>query len=717
MKCLFFLYPTIAIVPEWLKCLSAKLNSLRRIKPEVFLIIPLIIFVSIAAPATAQTGSAVVKDSSTVRQTWTVNFKETDIQELIRFVAKALEKTMIIDPKVKGKVQVISSKPVDAEELYQLFLSILEVQGFAAVESGNVVRIIPAKEARTSPVDVVISKSGSQKIGSESSVVITQVIQLDNISAAKLIPVLRPLAPQQAHMAAYAPSNAIIISDTAANIARIRKVIESIDLSAVEKTDIIALEHASAEEVVRMLEQLQKNKTTKGQVQTKKLLLVADKRTNSVLVSGDELERARVKTLVTYLDTPLIQNGNIKVVYLEYAVAPELATVLTKVVQNMQRMTGPKTSIKSAGVKNSATIEADEGTNSLIITAEADVMQSLLSVVERLDIRRAQVLVEAIIVEITNGNDRNLGIEWLFTNETGLYGSSSLSGLAGVTAASAFATNDDEDDLDSRAGLAASLAGIPGQVLGFGSLKDDLSFNVVINALRKNTKANILSTPSLLTLDNEEASIVVGESIPFVTGSYTSTGNNSSNPDNPFQTVKRENVGITLKVTPQINEGDSLILAISQEVSNVKGTASLNSNVITSERKINTKVLANDGQTIVLGGLIEDNITEEVHKVPLLGDIPILGALFRSTSINVGKKHLLIFLKPTIVRDNREMDRATAAKYRLIRKEQLEEINKGVNLFDDDDLPLLPEWEQQVKLMQQLQQQSEDPKVREGLSQ
>ncbi|MFT5578310.1 MAG: general secretion pathway protein D [Paraglaciecola psychrophila] len=629
-------------------------------------------------------------------KTWTVNFKETEIQEIIRFVANTLEKTMIIDPKVKGKVQVISSEPVNAEQLYKLFLSILEVQGFAAVESGNVVRIIPAKDARTSPVNVI--SSDSTALDQDSSEVVTQVIQLDNISAAKLIPVLRPLAPQQAHMAAYAPSNAIIISDTSANIARIRRVIESIDLSAVQKTEIIVLEHASADEIVSMLGQLQKSEKAKGQSRSKELMLVADKRTNSVLVSGDELERARVRSLIVHLDTPLVQNGNIKVVYLKYAVSTDLAAVLSKVVANMERMGG---SAKVKKVNNSgATVEADEGTNSLIITAEADVMKSLLSVVERLDIRRAQVLVEAIIVELNDGNDRDLGIEWLFTNDSGLYGSSSRAGLAGATAASVFAAED--NSAEAKGNLAGTLASIPGQVLGFGSLDDDLSFNVVINALKKNTKANILSTPSLLTLDNEEASIVVGESIPFVTGSFTSTGN-SSNPDNPFQTVERENVGITLKITPQINEGDSVILAISQEVSNVQGTAALNSNLITSERKIETKVLADNGQTIVLGGLIEDNVTEEVQKVPILGDIPVLGALFRSTAVNVGKKHLLVFLKPTIVRDNRTMDRATASKYKYIRKMQIEEINRGVDLIDDGTLPLLPEWQQQIEQLQQLQ--------------
>ena len=581
-------------------------------------------------------------------QTWTLNFNDTDIQEVIRFVSKTIDKTIIIDPKVKGKVQVISSKPVNSQELYELFLSILEIQGFAAINSGDVIRIIPAKDARTAPVPV------TRRSVEPSSEVITQVIQLENISAAKLIPVLRPLAPQQAHMAAYAPSNAIIISDTAANIARITDVIKSIDLSAVQKTDIIALEHASADEVVRMLDQLQKTQAQKGQAENKKVLLVADKRTNSILITGDELERQRLQSLINYLDTPLAQHGNVKVLYLEYAQATELAGVLTKVVQSMEG--AAQQAGGQAAQRPAATIEADEGTNSLIITANADIMQSLLSVVERLDIRRAQVLVEAIIVELSDDNDDIIGIDWLFVNNNGAYGSVTNS-TAGPSVLGAIAGVENTfDALENAAAIGSAISGRPGGVLGVGRLDDDISFNVVLNALQTNTQANILSTPSLMTLDNEEASITVGRSIPFVTGSFTSTGNNS-NPDNPFQTVDRENVGITLRVTPQINEGDSLVLAISQEISDVLPTEGLlNDNPITSERSIETNILADNGQVIVIGGLIEDRVTQSSQKIPLLGDIPWLGRLFRSDGTNVTKTHLLVFLRPTIVRDSKDMD-------------------------------------------------------------
>lgn len=666
------------------------------LKSSRWLVLSSIVMFSVGLVEQAQA----TDEESLTQQTWTVNFKDTDIQELIRFVAKASNRTIIVDPKVKGKVQVISANPVNAEELYALFLSILEVHGFAAVDSGDITRIIPSKDARAAPVPVI----RDQESLSTSSEIVTQVIQLENISAQKLIPVLRPLVPQQGHMAAYGPSNAIIISDTRANINRIRQVIESIDLSAIEKTDIISLEYASAEEIVSMLQQLQKTETAKGQSDAKKLTLVADKRTNSILVAGDELERQRLKSLITHLDTPLAQSGNVKVIYLKYADATELSVVLSKVAQNMERMSENNDKTRLVG-KGEATIEADDGTNSLIVTAEADTMQSLLAVVAKLDIRRAQVQVEVIIVEMTDNDGRDLGVEWLFINDSGGYGASNNSGLGSTIAGAAFETNNNGSSVDARGGIAEAIGGAAGQVLGIGRLDDDLSFNVVVNALQQNSEANILSTPSLLTLDNEEASFVVGQSIPFVTGSYTATGSSSSNPDNPFQTVERENVGITLRVTPQINEGDSLILAISQEVSNIIGTSTiLNSNPITSERKIETTILADNGQTIVLGGLIEDNITESIQKVPILGDIPFLGRLFRSTSTSVGKKNLLIFLRPTIVRDKRQMDNVTAGKYRLIREQQLREIDEGVNLIDDRTLPLLPEWQEQLEQLQEIQE-------------
>lgn len=646
-------------------------------------------------------------------QTWTVNFKDTELEEVVRFVAQTTGKTIIVDPKAKGRVQVISSQPLNQEQLYDLFLSILDVNGFTAIDSGGVLRVVPSRDAKSSGAPVV---SGSKQ--RDNSEIVTEVIQLKNISAATLIPVLRPLAPQQAHMAAYGPSNAIIISDAASNIASIRAVIERIDRGAVGETEVIRLQHASAEEVVRMLDQLEKGDPNKAQAEAagKTAVLVADKRTNSILISGDSMQRQRVRALVAHLDGPLAQSGNVKVTYLQYAKAKDLSAVLNKVMQNVAQMQ-PGQAAQSTGGKGKATIEADEGTNSLIITAEADVMSSLQAVIERLDIRRAQVLVEAIIVEINSSKERDLGIQWMFSNSAGAYGSSSMAdGLLTSTAAAAFgvspsSTSTTTTTVDPRLALGDALSSTKGQVFGIGRIGDNFSFNAVLNALQQNTDANILSTPSLLTLDNEEASIVVGQEVPFKTGSYTSTGNASA-VSSPFETIQRQNVGLTLKVTPHINEGDSLVLEISQEVSSLTGAASTvnASDVITNQRKIESKVLADNGQVIVLGGLIKDDVQETAQKVPLLGDIPWLGRLFRSNASTKTKTNLMVFLRPVIMRDGRMLTGATGDKYRIMRDAQLDIRARGSDFLDKKDLPLLPEWEEQLKKIEalQLQKQQKD---------
>jgi len=642
-------------------------------------------------------------------QDFTVNLKETDIQELIKFVSEVTGTTIVVDPAVKGKVKVISSKPVTRDELYDLFLSILEVHGYTAVRSGGVVRVIQSKDARSSPVAVA---DGKRRGGDEY---VTQVIRLENISAAKLIPVLRPLVPQQAHMAAYAPSNAIIISDVSANIDRIRDIIERMDKTAVQETDIVQLRYGVAEDVVAMLDKLSKSEAKQSGGADPEVLLVADKRTNSVLVSGDELQRARIRKLIKFLDTPLEQSGNVKVIYLEYAQAKEIAEVLTRVMQNIGQLEGGDGKPARATGKSS-TIEADEGTNSLIITADADEMAALEGVIHRLDIRRAQVLVEAIIVELNLIDGQDLGLQWLFANDQGFYGSNiNDRTLAERLAGSLGAGSGDDDDGGSGTDgefdvtdLAGALSGIPGVTLGWGSVKDDQIMTVLANALKTQSNANILSTPSLLTLDNQEAYITVGQNVPFITGSFSNTGT-TNGATNPFQTIERENVGITLSVTPHINEGNSVVLDIEQEVSNVIVGASQISDaadLITSERKIQTKVLAEDGRVIVLGGLIEDEVQDGQQKVPILGDIPFLGRLFRSDSVDIEKTNLLIFIRPTIIRDGTELAGATAEKYRYIREQQLLRREQGLMFLDDDHLPVLPEWEDQIKQLEEIRDEA-----------
>ena len=636
-------------------------------------------------------------------QEFTVNLKDTDIQEFIEFVADVTGTTIVIDPAVKGKVKVVSSKPVSRAELYDLFLSILDVHGYTAVRSGEVVRVIPNKNARSAPVDVI---SGTSVINDEY---VTQVIRLDNVSAAKLIPVLRPLVPQQAHMAAYAPSNAIIISDIRANIDRIAKIIDRMDQSAVKKTEVVKLRYGVATDVVEMLKTLEKSRAGEGADANDEASLVADKRTNSVIVTADEVSIERIKGLIDYLDIPLEQSGNVRVMYLEYADATEVAEVLTRVMQNLARLDDESSGRTRAANAAKSTIEADEGTNSLIITADTDEMAALETVIARLDIRRAQVLVEAIIVEIDVTEGRELGLQWLFANDSGLYGSNISPARQGSNAAIAQAILP-EDAASTEIGvrdLAGALSQVPGTTFGWGVVDQNLTMTTILNTLEKQGNTNILSTPSLLTLDNEEAFITVGQQVPFVTGSYTNTGA-ANGVANPFQTIQRENVGVTLQVTPQINEGDSVVMDIVQEVSSISQQALSASDVITNERKIETKVLAKDGDIVVLGGLVKDDIQDSQQGVPLLSGIPVLGRLFRNDVVSVTKSNLLVFIRSTIIRDDDDLAGATAEKYRYIRDQQRQRRDQGLMFLDDNLIPVLPTWEDRVRSLPEVPEEQID---------
>ncbi len=599
---------------------------------------------------------------------WTVNFNDSDITEVIKFVADATGKTMVIDPRVKGKVQVISAKSLNAQELYDLFLSVLEIHGFAAYEQGKVVRVVPNKEVRSVAIPTQTGATSNEEY-------MTQVIQLKNISAAKILPAIRPLVPQHAHVAAYDPSNAIVITDNKANIERMKKVIALIDDAAVASTEVLQLKYASASQIVDMINQLYQS----GDAMGGNLRLVPDDRTNTIIVGGDDLQRERVKALLARLDRPQAQSGNVRVVYLEYAKAEQVASVLSKLLQNMAKA-GKTENSKAAA----ATVEADEDTNALLITAEGDVLDSLLAVVDRLDIRRAQVLVEAIIVEMIDDVGKELGVQWLFQNDTGGFGSSSQgNGSLGTVAAAAL--NDDDGALSD---LASALSSLSGQALSFGDTEGNNKFVGLITALNATAGTNVLSTPSLLTLDNNEASISVGSEVPFVTGSYTTSNGDASN---PFQTIERQNVGIVLNVTPHVNEGNKIMLDIEQEISSVSEDARA-ADIVTNERKIKTQVLSHDGQIVVLGGLIKDDAQVNEQRVPVLGSIPLLGRLFRSESNSIEKTHLLVFIRATVIRDDETLTGATAEKYQFIREQQLKQRDKKALMLDEKLLPLLPEF-------------------------
>jgi general secretion pathway protein D len=598
------------------------------------------------------------------------DFKNVDIQEMIKLVADITGKTLVIDPRVKGRVNVISTKKLSETELYNLFLSVLEVQGFTAIEVGDVVRILPRKDARTSAVPV----TNYGNLGNDAY--ITQVIQLYNVSAAKVLPVLRPLAPQHAHLAAYAPSNAIIISDTIANIARLKDVISRIDRAGVAETDIVELKYAQAESIVKLLVSLQKTGEKDTPANTKSSI-VADPRSNTILVTADEVRRTKIRKLIERLDTPLEQSGNVRVIYLEYADAEEVAEVLSKVVSGISKLAPDKGAQAGASPGAAmATVEADSSTNALLITADATTLESLLPVIARLDIRRSQVLVEAILVEVSGDLNKQLGVEWAAYKENRIVAGLTNSGaLAGIASA-----------ID--AGTTPALP--TGLLLGIGGENGSSSFVGLLRALESNTEANILSTPSILTIDNSEATITVAENVPFITGTFT----NDAGGDNPFQTIERRDVGITLKVTPQISKGETLVLEINQEVSNISEQAVAGaSDIVTTERRIITQVIAQNGEIIILGGLMQDQVTQSQQKIPLLGDIPYLGRLFRNDSTDVQKSNLMIFLKSTIIRTQEELRGATAEKYNDIRTDQLESIKNGVPLVSDNVIPLLPVWD------------------------
>ncbi len=626
------------------------------------------------------------------QQTWTPNFKDSDIQEVIKFMAEATGKTIIIDPKVRGPVKLINTRPLNSQELYALFLSVLDVHGFTAIESGNVVRIVPNRDARSLPVP------NETRVTEVDDTYITQVIQLKNISAAKVLPTLRPLVPQYGHISAYDSSNALIITDTRANIIRLNEIIAQIDQSAMIGTEMIELRYAQATEVVNIISQLEKPDPNRGMT-TSPVVLVADKRINGVIVSGDDLQRQRVKLLIDSMDRPQTKNSNFRVVYLKYAKAEDVAKVLNGMVQSLSQ---PRGGEGAPPPQTMANIQSDESTNAVLITADPDTMESLLVVVDSLDIRRAQVLVEAIIVEITGDAGRELGVQWMYRNEDYGFGSSTRGDrLLGGLGAAAF-----DMTAAGTANLAAGLSSIPGQIFGLGRIDGRTDFLGILKMLQSNSASNILSTPNLLTTDNNKAQIKVGQEVPIQTGSYSAIGTGGSTPTNPFNTFDRKDVGITLEVTPHVNEGDTVVLDIKQEVSSLANIDGIDG-VATNKREIETQILLADGQTVVLGGLIRDEVQTSDTRVPLLGSIPILGHAFRTQTSRNLKTNLLVFIRATVIRDDKMLTGATAEKYRLIRNEQeLLRRQHGI-LVNSRSMPVLPDWEEANRAVEEARRRNQ----------
>ncbi len=606
----------------------------------------------------------------------TPNFKDADIRSVIEAVGEATGKSFIVDPRVRGEVTLTSTNPMTPSAFYETFLSILQVHDFIAVPAGPVIKIVPSNNLRQMPGNDL----PRQLPGGEDEVV-THVLQIRNVAAAQLVPILRPLIPQYGHLVAHTPSNMLIISDRAANVSRLMRIIDRIDQAGDEEIEVIPLQHASAGDLVRILTTLNQaaNAAATG---GSPVSIVSDDRTNSILISGDRSDRLRLRALLAHLDTPLEEGGNTQVIYLRYANAEELATKLNEQASSAQRQQGSQ---QSAGQANT-TIWADAQTNALVITAPPKTMRSLKAVIDKLDIRRAQVLVEAVIVDVTEDKSSELGVTWI------LDGSDTDAG-AGATSF----------DGQTRPGAAQFAAGVSSDDLAstLGQIPDGLSYAVgrfentgtnwaaLLRALRGDANTNILGTPSIVTMDNEEAEINVGQEVPFLTGSF-SNATGTTGTDNPFQTINRQDVGTKLTITPQINEGDAVIMDIALEVSSISQGSTGAVDLITNKRTINNNVIVEDGGIIVLGGLIDESLLESDSRVPVLGSIPVLGNLFRSRSTSKVKRNLMVFIRVKIMRDEHDAFIETNSKYQDMRELQLGTRDRGVSLMPGESRPALP---------------------------
>ncbi|MBL4761932.1 MAG: type II secretion system protein GspD [Gammaproteobacteria bacterium] len=595
-----------------------------------------------------------------------LNLQNAEIKTLINTVSELTGKNFIIDPRVKGKVTVVSAKPMDADGIYNVFLSILQVHGISAIEGDGIIKIVPDAGAKQHAIPF---QSKNQK---STDRLITRVIKLKNIPATQVVPILRPLIPQHGHLVAYAPSNTLIISDRASNISRILQIIKRIDINDTQDIEVIRLEYASASETTRLLNSLtssaQKNSGTQKTI-------LADDRTNSILLSGPPAERLRLRAIISHLDTPLNDNESTHVVYLRYA----NATKISEILNNLEK----------AGKDSKTTqsyISADPETNSLIINADANDLSRFKSIIRQLDIRRAQVLIEAIIVEVSLDNAAELGVSFVGADST----------RPGGGIISNFSSSSGSSLTDILVGSATFGSGI---TVGIGDLLGSSQFALLLRALQTDTSTNILSTPTIVTLDNEEAEIVVGKNVPFITGSFSNTGSGSSSPNNPFQTIERHDVGLTLRVTPHVNAGDSIHLEIENEISSISESSIASADLITNKRKIKTNVIADDGQVIVLGGLIEDTTRETISKVPFLGSIPGIGKLFSSKRSTKVKQNLMVFIRPTILK-NGLSDIYTRSKYNFMRAQQMavvKQANKSSISKSPDVLPELKEPKKKIK--------------------
>ncbi|MCO6059449.1 type II secretion system secretin GspD [Pseudomonas sp. MOB-449] len=626
----------------------------------------------LAAPAAATAPAEAQQQKQ--QDGWTINLKDADIREFIDQIADITGETFIVDPRVKGQVSVVSKAPLGLNEVYQLFLSVMATHGFTVVTQGDQARIIPNAEAK--------AEAASSRAGAES--LETRVIQVQHTPVTELIPLIRPLVPQYGHLAAVTSANALIISDRAANIARIEDLMRQLDQKGDRDYTVLNLRYAWVMDAAEVLNASLNRGQSKGTSGTQ---VIADARTNRLIILGPPSARAKLAALAQSLDTPTSRSANTRVIRLRHNDAKALAETLGEISEGLKNEDGGGEAGGGAGggKPQNILIRADESLNALVMLAEPDVVTAMEDIVRQLDVPRAQVMVEAAIVEISGDITDALGVQWAVDARGGTGGLGGVNfGNTGLSVGTVLNAIRDDEIPDS----------LPdGAIIGIGTE----NFAALITALSANSKSNLLSTPSLLTLDNQKAEILVGQNVPFQTGTFTT---DASGANNPFTTIERQDIGVTLKVTPHINEGATLRLEIEQEISSIAPSATLTAqavDLITNKRSIKSTILAEDGQVIVLGGLIQDDITQTDSKVPLLGDIPILGRLFRSTKDTHVKRNLMVFMRPTVVRDRAGIAALSGKKYNDIRivgehdKEGRPSIlpREPVQLFDGQPAPAI----------------------------
>jgi general secretion pathway protein D len=636
--------------------------------------------------------------------TITPNYKDADLGQIIQAVGEVTGKNFIIDPRVNAKVTMVSSTPMSPAAFYEAFLAVLQVYGYVAVPAGKVIKIVPNTDLRQLPANDL-----PNSVSSTSDEIVTQIVTLKNVSAAQLVPMLRPLIPTYGHLAAYPGGNMLIISDRASNVSRVVRIIERMDESGDEPIEVIQLHNAGAGDVVKIVNALTTGVGAEAGGAIAKI--VADERTNSILLTGERSARLRLKALILNMDTPMASGGDVQVRYLRYADAEKIADKLKgQATASAKAQGGPPaaTPVSSGGggsnVDASVTIWADVATNALIITAPPKIMKSLMGIIDKLDIRRAQVQVEAIIVEVDVNKSSNLGVQWL------LFGQGNSTVPAGVINLPGTGTS--IVDLAAAAlgftqGTATTgVTGVPGVVgtptissstVGTGAtvavgrvVNSGVSFAALIQALRSDGSSNIISTPSLITMNNEEAEVKVTQEIPLITGSFSNTTQSVGGTSSPFQTIQREEVGTILKVTPHINEGNSVQLKIEQEDSSPGAKLTDSADISTNKRSIKTTVLIEDGGIIVLGGLMSDTVSESEDRVPGLGAIPIIGNLFKSRSGSRQKKNLVVFIRPRIMRDADATESTSESKYNEVRRSQQNITGGHITLLPGEKQPVIP---------------------------